>query len=295
MKERKAKEYVRKQLYQIDPLFVRSEKEAEALASNCRVSARALIMRAEAGSALPKEAWSGFYTALDDAEKRASGDWRQRLKDAMRQLRRYRRLATGIAVLVLALAFFTLVPAGRAIAEGIFNYVVAVFDRQLMIDDAEEKALYEANGYDVPDTMPPDVQYEEGELVIISEPVYYDTVAAFEKASGLDAFELTSDELTCAEVSETDDLFAGKTLRSNYLTADGKAVTIIQQWYEGDGQTISFNGDILEHEVLGGRTMQYAIDGKSGSLDGVVLLDDSVLMVYADAGVEPDFIWGLLS
>ena len=184
MKERKAKEYVRKRLYQIDPLFVRSEKEAEALASNCRVSARALIMRAEAGSALPKEAWSGFYTALDDAEKRASGDWKLKLKDVMRNLRRYRRLATGIAVLVLALAFFTLVPAGRAIAEGIFNYVVSVFDRQLMIDDAEEKAIYESRGYDIPDTMSPDAKYSEGELVIISEPVYYDTVAAFEKAAG---------------------------------------------------------------------------------------------------------------
>ena len=96
-------------------------------------------------------------------------------------------------------------------------------------------------------------------------------------------------------MSETDDLFAGKTLRSSYLTADGKTVTVIQQWYEGDGQTVSFNGEIHEQTVLDGRTMRYAIDGKSGSFDGVVLLNDSVLMVYADAGVEQDFIWGLLS
>ena len=44
-------------------------------------------------------------------------------------------------------AFFTLVPAGRAIAKGIFDYVIGVSGGQLEIEQREEKALYESRGY----------------------------------------------------------------------------------------------------------------------------------------------------
>ena len=279
---------------------MRSEQEAAALAANCRVSARALIMRAEAGSKLPKEAWGGFYAALDAEEKRASGDWREKLKEAMRSLRRNTRLAIGMGILVLALAFFTLVPAGRAIAEGIFSYVVTVFDKQLEIEQADEKALYEQRGYDVPEVLTQEQAEaygydEEGNLIMEQEPVYYDSVAAFEAVYGLDAFELGSDQLKSVEVIETNHIFTGKTLRTNYQTQDGKSVNVIEQWYKGDGQSVFFDGDIKEKTVLDDRIMQYAIDGKSGSFDGVVLLNDSVLMIYAEAGVDLDFIWELLS
>ena len=47
--------------------------------------------------------------------------------------------------------------------------------------------------------------------------------------------------------------------------------------------------------VLDGRTMQYAIDTANGSFDGFVLLENSVLVIYADAGVDLDLIWELLS
>jgi len=72
-------------------------------------------------------------------------------------------------------------------------------------------------------------------------------------------------------------------------------VSVFEQWYEGDGQTIGTRGEIKEQTVLDGRTMQYAIDTANGSFDGVVLLENSVLMIYADAGVDLDLIWTLLS
>lgn len=186
---------MRNRLYQIDSLFVRSEEEAAALAASCRVSARALIMRAEARSALPAEAWSAFYRALDEQDARQSSKWREKLRESMRALQRHNRLAVGGLILVLALVFFTLVPAGRAIAESIFHYVVTVFDKQLQIDQIEEKRLYEERGYDVPKEMPgvePRLD-ENGELKIISDPVYYDTIAEFEAVYQMDAFELVSD------------------------------------------------------------------------------------------------------
>lgn len=195
MNQKKAKQYVRNRLYQIDSLFVRSEEEAAALAASCRVSARALIMRAEARSALPAEAWSAFYRALDEQDARQSSKWREKLRESMRALQRHNRLAVGGLILVLALVFFTLVPAGRAIAESIFHYVVTVFDKQLQIDQIEEKRLYEERGYDVPKEMPgvePRLD-ENGELKIISDPVYYDTIAEFEAVYQMDAFELVSD------------------------------------------------------------------------------------------------------
>lgn len=279
---------------------MRSEEEAIKRASDCSVSARALVMRAQAASTLPTEAWSGFYAALDAAEKRATGDLGEKWKQTMQSLRRFRRVAISTAILVLVLAFFTLVPAGRAIAESIFNYVVTVFDKEVQIDQADEKALYEQRGYDVPEVLTQD-QYaeygydEDGNLIMEKEPVNYDSIAAFEAAFGLDAFELESDQLTCAEVIETNNIFTGKSLRVIYQTQDGKQISTIEQWYKGDGQTITGDSEVLDHTVLGGRTMQYIIDGTDGSFDGVVLLDNSILRIYASAGVDLGFIWELLS
>ena len=300
MSQEKARTLIRGQLYRADDLFVRSEKDAAAMAAQCTVSARAFVMRAEAKSSLPADSWAGFYRALDEADRRAAGGWRTRLRDAARSLRRHRRLAISSIILVLILGFFTLVPAGRAIAEGIFNYVIAVFDKRLEIDQADEKALYEQRGYDEPEALTQEqiAEYgydEDGNLIMEKEPVNYDSVAAFESASGLDAFELVSSQLTCVEVAENNNIFTGKSLRTSYRTADDLSINVIEKWYKGDGQSVSFSGEIKQKTVLDGRTMQYAIDTQSGVFDGVVLLDNSILVIYADAGIDTDLIWDLLS
>lgn len=299
MNEQKAKVYIRKRLYRIDPLFERSEEAAKTLAADCRVSARTLIMRAEAASDLPAASWSGFYDALDAADRKATGGWREKLREAAQSFRKHRRLALGSLILVLALAFFTLVPAGRAIAESIFNYVITVFDKRLEIEQTDEKALYEERGYDVPEAINEEQLSEygydkDGNLIAEKEPVYYESVAAFESVYGMDAFELVSDQLTLSEVIEENNIFTGKKLRSNYLTADGLKVNVIEQWYKGDGQSITLRGEIMQKTVLGDKTMQYAIDSENGSFDGFVLLENSVLTIYADQGVDLDLIWSLL-
>lgn len=299
MNEQKAKVYIRKRLYRIDPLFERSEEAAKTLAADCRVSARTLIMRAEAASDLPAASWSGFYDALDAADRKATGGWREKLREAVKSFRKHRRLALGSLILVLALAFFTLVPAGRAIAESIFNYVITVFDKRLEIEQTDEKALYEERGYDVPEAINEEQLSEygydkDGNLIAEKEPVYYESVAAFESVYGMDAFELVSDQLTLSEVIEENNIFTGKKLRSNYLTADGLKVNVIEQWYKGDGQSITLRGEIMQKTVLGDKTMQYAIDSENGSFDGFVLLENSVLTIYADQGVDLDLIWSLL-
>ncbi len=299
MNEQKAKVYIRKRLYRIDPLFERSEEAAKTLAADCRVSARTLIMRAEAASDLPAASWSGFYDALDAADRKATGGWREKLREAAQSFRKHRRLAVGSLILVLALAFFTLVPAGRAIAESIFNYVITVFDKRLEIEQTDEKTLYEERGYDVPEAINEEQLSEygydkDGNLIAEKEPVYYESVAAFESVYGMDAFELVSDQLTLPEVIEENNIFTGKKLRSNYLTADGLKVNVIEQWYKGDGQSINLRGEIMQKTVLGDKTMQYAIDSENGSFDGFVLLENSVLTIYADQGVDLDLIWSLL-
>ncbi len=300
MSPEKARRFLRARLYRVDALFVRSEKEANAMAAQCTVSARALIMRAEANSALPAEAWSGFYRALDDADQRALGGWRVKLRDAIQSIRKHRRTALTSLILALILAFFTLVPAGRAIAEGIFNYVFTIIENQLQIDQADEKALYEQRGYDVPEVLTPEQIAEygydaNGNLIMEKEPIYYDSVAAFESTNNLGAFVLSSDQLKCVEVQENNNIITGKSLRTSYRTADDLSVNLIEKWYKGDGQTVSFHGEINQKTVLGGKTIQYVIDTGTGSFDGVILLDDSILVIYADKGVDLDLIWKLLS
>lgn len=300
MNQRKTKEIVRKKLHQIDGLFVRSEEEAKQLAAQCNVSARALIMRVEAKSSLPAESWAAFYQALDAMDQRARGVWREKMREAMRSLQRHRRLAIGSVMLVLALAFFTLVPAGRAIAERVFNYVISVFDKQLEVEQADEKVLYEARGYDVPEVLTQDqidaLEYDEsGNLIMVSDPVYYDTVTAFEDVYKLDAFEFKTNSLKCVEVYEQNHLFKGKELRSSYRTEENLTVNVIEQWFTGDGQTFGFRDAIQKKTILGDKTMMYAIDSSNGTFDGIALLDHTILWIYADQGVDIDKIWEWLA
>lgn len=294
MNQRKANAFIRERLYLVDDLFVRSEKDAQALASQCTMSARALVMRAEAKSDLPEESWQGFYRALDAADRRASDSWRKKLHDALRSLRRHRRFAISTLIIVLILAFFTLVPAGRAIANDIFDYFAKVVGMQLEISQTQRQQFYDENGYDVPSTLPQEAQDALAageEIQMESDPVYYESVAAFETASGLDAFNLDSDQLTCTSVFDSDHLITGKTLHIIYQMQDGKNIYIMQQWFTGDGESASTGGTFKERQVLDGRTMYYTDDAPDGMFDGVVLLDTSILMISADAGVDPNFIW----
>ena len=65
--------------------------------------------------------------------------------------------------------------------------------------------------------------------------------------------------------------------------------------YTGDGTSTGSNETFLQREVLGGKTMHYTIDAVDGSFTGIVLLDNTILTVYADASVDLDFVWQLLS
>ena len=298
MNQRQAKKYITDHLYLVDTIFVRSAPEAAKLAVDCKVSARQLVYRAEARSALPAEAWSGFHRALDQADAKQNHTLNNRIRNLSQTVLRHRRAAVATLLVILALAFFTLVPAGRAIAKGIFDYVIGVKGGQLEIEQRDEKQLYEERGYDIPETLPPEAMesLQNGEeLQIVSDPVYFDSVAAFEEQYGLDAFSLESDSVRCIEVYETDHMFTGKTLRSNYLDANGGAINIMEQWYTGDGTSTGSNETFLQREVLGGKTMHYTIDAVDGSFTGIVLLDNTILTVYADASVDLDFVWQLLS
>ena len=298
MNQRQAKKYITDHLYLADTTFVRSASEAAKLAADCKVSARQLIYRAEARSTLPAEAWSGFHRALDQMDAKQEHTLGNRIRNLSQTVLRHRRAAVATLLVILALAFFTLVPVGRAIAKGIFDYVIGVKGGQLEIEQRDEKQLYEERGYDIPETLPPEAMesLQNGEeLQIVSDPVYFDSVAAFEEQYGLDAFSLESDSVHCIEVYETDHMFTGKTLRSNYLDANGGAINIMEQWYTGDGTSTGSNETFLQREVLGGKTMHYTIDAVDGSFTGIVLLDNTILTVYADASVDLDFVWQLLS
>ena len=296
MSQQKTDALIRDRLYLVDDLFVRSETEAKTLAAQCKISARALVMRAEAKSDLPEESWAGFYHALDAADQRAIGGLRNQWKEIWRSLRKHRRVAVTSLVLVLILAFFTLVPTGRAIANEIFDYFAQVIGMQLDISKTDQQQAGASDTYQTPEVLSEEAiaAIDSGEeLKIVSDPVYYDSVADFEAATGLDAFTLDSDQLTCTSVSDTDHMFTGKMLQTTYQMPDGKNLYVMEQWLTGEGQSTSTGGTFKEKLVLNGKTMYYTDDAENGMFDGIVLLDDSVLQITADAGVDINFIWQL--
>ena len=79
---------------------------------------------------------------------------------------------------------------------------------------------------------------------------------------------------------------SGISLTSLYSSSEGDIV-ITQKWLMSEGLSVHSNSDEWEStEILGNVKLSYALDKVDGVFDGVAIVDDSILWISAESGVD---------
>lgn len=207
-------------------------------------------------------------------EKHRNGYKKQRQNTSSGWLASRRRLAVAMLLLLLTLAFFTLVPAGRSLADSFFNMIMEIVGER--IEFTYQGGKHADNSYE---------NWEDGETRS------YESIDAFVKETGSNPFSLKADWLRCKEVNATYSLSAGFTLQVLYETDTGGKVYVKQLWGEKNDLVAGTKGLTYKETTLaGGEKMYYAIDPLDGTFMGTAIIGNSIVYVGAERSVDGELL-----
>ena len=207
--------------------------------------------------------------------------------------RSIKRLALICIVIILVLSFFTLIPFGRALAANFFNMVIRLFEGRIEITnqipdyDKYEYVNVTAEEYD---------QYNnDNSNAEENEPRFYADMNSFVAETELTPLTFKADWLTCKKIFSVYDDELGITLSVEYATTDGHYVLVSQRWGQGKDVVFKIEGATYNKTIiLGNKEFNYAIDPADGSFVGTALLDNSLIIVGAEKGVDTEKLIDLL-
>jgi len=270
---------------------VMSRKEAERIFNSGFPTFEEMIEGAKKRFNLPLETWAGFddVIALRASKKTHRNVFRQSNTTFNGFISRHKRLAIVCMAIILLISFFTLVPFGRALVADFFNMLIRVFDGRIEITnqnpdyDSFEYVNLIAEQYDQNNPG----GSESGD----NEPVYYPDIEHFVEKTGLEPVTIGTDWLKCQTIESIDDADLGMVLTVHYVTKDGLAVVETQSW--GKGEDVSFrvkDAIYSKTSILGNKEFIYTTDLVDGSFMGTALLDNSLLTIGAEKGVDTDLL-----
>lgn len=191
----------------------------------------------------------------------------------------HKRLAVVMLLLLLTLAFFTLVPAGRSLADSFFNMIMEIVGER--IEFTYQGGKHADNPYE---------NWEDGETRS------YESIDAFVKETGSNPFSLKADWLRCKEIKATYHLGAGFILEMLYETDESAKVYVSQLWGAENDLVAGNKGLSYQDTTLaGGEKMYYAIDPIDGSFMGTAIIDNSIVYVGAGYGVDIELLLDMLT
>ena len=116
--------------------------------------------------------------------------------------------------------------------------------------------------------------------------VHYENLDDFAEEYGLATIRLVSEKFDCTQVTLTIYEASGISLTSVYTSTEG-SIVITQKWLMSDNLSVHSNSDAWESiEILGNVKLLYAIDKVDGVFDGFATVDDSILWITAESGVD---------
>lgn len=254
-------------------VYIRSYSEAKRMYAEGFSTFSNIIARAKEQSGLLAEAWELFEKSAEATEQKtqrtkARKKW---ISEISARITAHKRMAIAAMTLAIILAFFTLFPTGRALAKEMFDYLLNVFGYRIEIVDAAY-ATTDINGNSI----------AENNSGTANSTIEYVSIDEFCSATGLTPYVLNFDNWDCTAIVESNSETTGKSLRTEYQTANGDGVVnILQKWLINTQYDILSNGGFDNLILLSnGAEFHYAIDAIDGSLDGVCLLDDSMLWIH---------------
>lgn len=275
----------------LDHAYVLRRSEIERIYNSGFPSLREFIAQTKARyTQLPREAWAEFDAALAAVEaKQKDKHAPMRRKNTIGQILRHRGLAIACAVLILAVTFFACLPSGRALAKEIFSIVVHIIEDRIHFGKANPSYQDDTQGNGV---------------VVLAEPTQpdeqpatasYPSFLEFHKQTGLVPLIIDSDKCKPVSIQLSKSSDTGSTLETQYLYDTKLKVGIIQRWdSKADLSVQSKDSSFQQRTILGDKILYYSIDAADKSFNGYAVLDDSMLMIGAQSGVDMDSILNLL-
>ncbi len=173
----------------------------------------------------------------------------------------------AIAALVAFITFFfTVTSTGKAWAKQLYNFILTVRD----------------GGYTISPEVPydfPAVDYEEK---------HYSSYEEFEKDTGYKAYKFKNPPELPVEDIRAVKSNSGFSLYATFILNDGNRICIYQHWQI----TSEYFGSVSDceqkwtHKLSDGNTLNCFIDSTDGFFLAVSIIDDSLITIIADDGVD---------
>jgi hypothetical protein len=136
MTERKLKRILHEKPYLMDGLFVRSRYEARQMALASTLTIEQVLQSIRQDPDISAVTWARVDLALKVKQHRESKHTahKERTYDWGSNIRTRRRIVAVAAAMILVVAFFTLIPSGKTLARGAFDYFANVFENHIKIE-----------------------------------------------------------------------------------------------------------------------------------------------------------------
>lgn len=205
---------------------------------------------------------------------------RERTRDWSSNIRTRRRVVAVAAAMILVVAFFTLIPTGRTLAKDAFDYIMNVFGNQIKFKPTDQTSSNQITVVDTEKRSQGEIN-EFGDVII-----HYQNLDDFKEEYGLVPVKLVSEKFNCTQITLTIYEASGISLTSLYSSTEGDIV-VTQKWLISDSLSAHSNSDEWEStEILGNVKLSYAVDKVDGVFDGFAIVDDSILWISAESGVD---------
>lgn len=260
MTARKLKKLLYERPYLADDVFVLSNAEAEYLLKKYGYpDMEAIVAKARAKSSLPNETWEPVMAELEARRQTCAKRGR-----GVSAVWAHKKLVVAALIVLLLAGFFGFVPAGRAMAKELAGYFVSLFDEGFEVQTAPK------------------------ELPDIEDNTVFESIDAFEKASGIRAAKLEFSDYKLQSVIAYNDA-SGLTLSSVYNSAYGGRVSVAQVFSRGE--CVEYGDKNSERQwstaYLGdGTQADYFVDAVDGSYNAVAAYNESMLLIYANKNVD---------
>lgn len=249
----------------VDGRFVMSQSQAEQLIrdSNWCPPLEQIVKRAKKRSDLPDSAWEPFDLLV---EKEHSTLNRRNTGVGVISKGMCRGIVAIAALVAFITFFFTVTSTGKAWAKQLYNFILTVRD----------------GGYTISPEVPydfPAVDYEEK---------HYSSYEEFEKDTGYKAYKFKNTlELPVEDIRAVKSN-SGFSLYATFILNDGNRICIYQHWQI----TSEYFGSVSDceqkwtHKLSDGNTLNCFIDSTDGFFLAVSIIDDSLITIIADDGVD---------
>lgn len=240
-----------------------------------------VVERVKSKADWPDEIWEELK---NDVMAVRSGRKRRRLGTAFSGfLQRHHGLATACAMVLVFCMLLALFPESTTLAWQVYAAVIQVSDDKLKV----QPLIQHENEADA---GPADGQHgaQSGGTVV----QLFASAHEFTETTGRTPFMLNASHYSCEKIEYIKDRHGVEQLCIHYAH-DGGEILTTQIWNSADDMLVNTDSRFLQFPLGDERVVYYSIDEDDGSRAGIVVLEDCMLMIGADASLPIQEFLGL--